>query len=656
MAYLLAGGLCACAAEPATGAEDTASASLTADADEPTSDGQAATPEPEVAGPDEDVAEEGSEPEGPAPQVCPPFATFCPHLDEVGACSGDGTFWDSVALCPAGEHCDPASGSCAPVICSPGEPLCAGASTLQPCNDHGTGPNENLTEICEDEAWCFPWEGCLDVGCQPGTWSCQPGGAAAACSAQGWAPVEAKCYGGTCLTCAGPTTFTTCPVDLEEGAAPLPADLQACPPGTECVDGAGCLPEPCEPFSQECLAGDLLASCSIGGWSIQPCPETDACVETGAGAMCIFDCASDVTCLLDACDPLPPLGEGPGVPIFANPTDSNLLTVSFGVGLKDDLKLAFVNLAPIINPKTGEFIFGLDAFEVDPATGIEMGNVAIREDGVLVDATCIPLNTTTYATVDVAFVLDVTGSMSGTINKVKSSTVDLATYWSGQGLDVLFGVIPFDDNAPPGGSGYQNLIDDLDTFVGFVGTLNASGGGDGPENPLDAVMFAWDRFTWRSGAQRVLLVMTDAPMHTPGDGSGFTAHSLKDVLGAVHGEAIVHTMAPDGSGGGFVGNHPSAHVLSCVTGGTAEALQSFVAGDVQESLFATAVSQSHHCVFHTDEPFEPHLVEVEVRYEHEGQLLVGSTSKPGALYVEPEEDEDAEPDAAEPGPDPDASP
>lgn len=575
--------------------------------------------------------------EGPPPVVCPAFQRFCASQEEVGQCAGDGTSFESVETCDAGENCRAATATCEPVVCSPGEPLCSGGSGYHPCDASGTGPDESVVVPCEGGTTCFPWSGCVDAGCQAGTWACMAGGQAGKCTEEGWSPEPTPCYGGTCVTCVTDTSFVVCKAATEEGEA-LPADLQACPPDTACVDGAGCLPEPCSPGSTACLPGSVLASCIGGaaGWSASACPESHLCVETGpTQAQCVFDCASSVDCLLDTCDPLPPLGGGGGGPDWVPPTDSNLLLVSFGVGLTPDFKHAYVNLAPIVNPKDGTFVDGLDAYTVDPATGEEQGEILIREDGVTMNAICLALSTTQYATVDVVFVLDVTGSMSGTITKVKNSAVALAGYWTAVGLDVRFGVVPYDDEAPAIGTKAFPLSDDLDAFTTFVGKLQAAGGGDGPENPLDAFVLAWDTFEWRSGAQRVFLLMTDASMHVPGDGTSFAKNGLDDVLGAIAGKAVVHTVGPDSLSAWEFGGTANPHLLSCATGGTSESLQDFLVEDVQDSLFAVAVTHSHHCLFKTDSPTALHDVQVEVRVEHEGQLLVGATTKPQVDYLSP---------------------
>lgn len=620
-------GLVGCSNEPATGGG-------------PDPDGGGVDPGPGDPGPVPEVSEPD---EGPGPQpdvevtppqpVCQPGTTTCLHVSEIAQCSDDGLQWESVEFCPGGTRCDPSSVSCLPVVCTPGEVLCVDGQTSGLCAGVGTGLEPGSQAACPSGQWCFDGEGCREVLCQPGSFACLEGGAVGECNGDAWLPSLTACVGPNCIKCEGPDRYLKCP---NPGAAdPVPTDVQNCPPDTLCVDQLGCMPAVCDPLSSVCTADGARASCNVDGmsWYAQPCGDNQVCVETSeTSAECQVDCSKSVDCKLDACDPLPPFGDSG---VWEEPENSNFLQIGFGVGLTDDFKTAFVNLSPIVNPKTGKYLEALKPFQVDPVTGEEHGHIIIREDGIEMQISCLPLSATEYAQVDVAFIMDTTGSMSGTIEKVKNSALDLATFWTAVGLDVRFGVMPYDDEAPSVGLTSLDFSDDLPTLVGYVSAITAAGGGDGPENGIDAIKLALDSFSWRPGAQKVMLLMTDAPLHAQGDGSGFTSTPLIPLLGELYPDVVVHTMSSEGDDSIYIGGvYPNPRLISCVTGGTAVGLNTFVQEDIQQSLFAVALAKSFHCIYLTSGPADLHSVEVEVRYDHQGDKLFGSATKAGVSYIE----------------------
>ena len=77
----------------------------------------------------------------------------------------------------------------------------------------------------------------------------------------------------------------------------------------------------------------------------------------------------------------------------------------------------------------------------------------------------------------------------------------------------------------------------------------ADGGGDGPENPLDAIMYAYNNFSWRSGAQKVFIVITDINAHqsveadTSSDNKCTT--TATNTVTALAGRAVIYSVSPD---------------------------------------------------------------------------------------------------------------
>jgi hypothetical protein len=71
---------------------------------------------------------------------------------------------------------------------------------------------------------------------------------------------------------------------------------------------------------------------------------------------------------------------------------------------------------------------------------------------------------------------------------------------------------------------YRNsFTSDVHKFTDWVGSLHAGGGGDIPEDQLDALAYAAS-FPFRPNAEGIIIIVTDAPPHTKGDNSRYTQH------------------------------------------------------------------------------------------------------------------------------------
>lgn len=121
--------------------------------------------------------------------------------------------------------------------------------------------------------------------------------------------------------------------------------------------------------------------------------------------------------------------------------------------------------------------------------------------------------------VDVLFVLDVTGSMQSQIDGVRSGIVDFATKLSERGLDERVGTVAFRDEVIGEGAevldfGNGAFTEDYAAFRAAMARLRANGGGDSPESSFDAIRLA-SRQAFRTGATKVLVLITDAPPQMP---------------------------------------------------------------------------------------------------------------------------------------------
>lgn len=136
----------------------------------------------------------------------------------------------------------------------------------------------------------------------------------------------------------------------------------------------------------------------------------------------------------------------------------------------------------------------------------------------------MPINQGLDYNVDIVMCIDATGSMSSIIDDVKANALSFyrkfveemeAKDKSVQQLRIK--VIVFRDygcdSEPMVESKFFVLNDESKEFHDFVSRIDATGGGDGPENSLEAIAFAMKSDWVRTGTKRrhVIILWTDAP-------------------------------------------------------------------------------------------------------------------------------------------------
>ena len=119
--------------------------------------------------------------------------------------------------------------------------------------------------------------------------------------------------------------------------------------------------------------------------------------------------------------------------------------------------------------------------------------------------------------IDLVFVLDTTGSMSGLIHTAKEKIWSIATTMSSaqQVPNIRIGLVGFRDRGDQYVTRVIDLSDDLDSVYAALMEFQADGGGDGPESVNQALYDAVERMSWSqdSGAYQVVFLVGDAPPH-----------------------------------------------------------------------------------------------------------------------------------------------
>ncbi|MGE5351204.1 MAG: VWA domain-containing protein [Acidobacteriota bacterium] len=132
---------------------------------------------------------------------------------------------------------------------------------------------------------------------------------------------------------------------------------------------------------------------------------------------------------------------------------------------------------------------------------------------------------------DIVFVLDVTGSMGGEIGAVKNNIIEFADSLSARSVDYQLGLVTFLDaveNKFP-------FTKDVQAFQQTIGQQFAHGGGDMPENSLQALLDA-SAFNFRPNSKRIIVWITDASFH---EKDSYTPLSRQTVLDSLLVKGIV---------------------------------------------------------------------------------------------------------------------
>ena len=262
-------------------------------------------------------------------------------------------------------------------------------------------------------------------------------------------------------------------------------------------------------------------------------------------------------------------GPGPVDDPYADPgtappptiTDATIATSGSVAPRPGSADLIDINVAGFAAPSG--FVSALDL----PA--LDGGDFVVVEDGVVKGITVERIGGDVRAAADIAFVFDTTGSMGGALSSVQESIIEFVDFLDGRGLDLRVGAVTFGDAfdtvsgsrgesltdmAPPSFDTSERptfpLSNDFEAFRTFIEGDSPRAGGDAAENALGALEFAYDEFAWRTGAQRILIVIMDIYSHnddtfTFTGGEDWMPPNPDDLLARLRGNAIVHVVAPD---------------------------------------------------------------------------------------------------------------
>jgi len=152
--------------------------------------------------------------------------------------------------------------------------------------------------------------------------------------------------------------------------------------------------------------------------------------------------------------------------------------------------------------------------------------------------------------IEVAFVLDTTGSMSGLINAAKEKIWAIANNLANTkpAPHIKMGLVGYRDRGDAYITRVTDLTDNLDAVYSELMGFRAGGGGDGPESVNQALHEALTKLTWSSdeSTYRVAYLVGDAPPHM--DYAQDVKYPETCSL-AAHKDVIINTIQCGSNGG-----------------------------------------------------------------------------------------------------------
>ena len=128
--------------------------------------------------------------------------------------------------------------------------------------------------------------------------------------------------------------------------------------------------------------------------------------------------------------------------------------------------------------------------------------------------------------VDFVFVVDKTGSMQKYIDQIKSNIYNFTNSLIKRGIDYRLGLVLFSDSVE---MVYQPTSE-VSQFLNWLSPIRTGGGGDEPENALEALRASLMKINYRPSANKVGVVLSDAPYHQKGQNGMGTSNETTESM------------------------------------------------------------------------------------------------------------------------------
>ena len=172
---------------------------------------------------------------------------------------------------------------------------------------------------------------------------------------------------------------------------------------------------------------------------------------------------------------------------------------------------------------------------------------------------------------EVAFIIDATGSMGGEIERLKNTITSIAERVAQPRVKLRLGAVAYRDRGDEYTTQTFNFTEDIDAFQEVINGLNADGGGDSPEALNEALHEAQRRLTWtQQESLRLTFLITDASAHY------YEQQEFTYAQGVIDAQQMGMKIFPIASGGSDgiaelqlrqIAQHTLAHFIFITEGG-----------------------------------------------------------------------------------------
>jgi len=147
---------------------------------------------------------------------------------------------------------------------------------------------------------------------------------------------------------------------------------------------------------------------------------------------------------------------------------------------------------------------------------------------------------------DIAFVVDATGSMGDEISYLQSELLDVLKKVEGnlKNTDVRYGSVFYRDKGDEYVTRKFDFSENAEDLISFIKKQKASGGGDIPEAVVEALQVSVDELKWSTGnSAKIMFLILDAPPHQSDENIAVLYEKIK--AAAQKGITIIPLAASD---------------------------------------------------------------------------------------------------------------
>ncbi len=180
----------------------------------------------------------------------------------------------------------------------------------------------------------------------------------------------------------------------------------------------------------------------------------------------------------------------------------------------------------------------------EPLDSLDADKLKVLENGVEKEVISVKkISVKERVPVDFIFVIDKTGSMQKYINAVMANISGFASSLVRRGIDYRIGLVLFSDAVEEIHQPSSSVL----SFLDWLRDVKAKGGKDEKENALEAMQAVIEKIEFRQSANKVLVLITDAPYHQKGEigGEGWSDQTTASVIELmIKNEVRVFCAAP----------------------------------------------------------------------------------------------------------------